>query len=97
MDHIDLLKLLDYTHAQLSTIRQVLAASGHADTMFAIDCLLGAAAEQTRCKLASLEHAGMPVGRHGAWDACGEARTDEIMPLGKPATGSPKPRARRAS
>lgn len=63
MHQSDLLELLDFTHTQLSKIRQAVAASDHAGTMFAIDCLVGAAAEQTRCKLASLEHAGMPVGR----------------------------------
>ncbi|WP_195179321.1 hypothetical protein [Mesorhizobium sp. INR15] len=65
MDHTNLFELLDYTHAQLSKIRAAVAASGHAGTMFNIDCLVGAAAEQTRCKLASLEHAGMPVARDG--------------------------------
>jgi hypothetical protein len=65
LDHIDLLELLDYTHAQLSKIRQAVAASGHAGTMFSIDCLVGAAAEQTKCKLASLKHAGMPIGQDG--------------------------------
>lgn len=69
LDHPDLLELLDYTHAQLSKIRQAVAASDHAGTMFSIDCLVGAAAEQTKCKLAILEHAGMPVGRHAASDA----------------------------
>jgi len=68
LDHPDLVELLDYTHSQLSKIRQAVAASDHAGTMFAIDCLVGAAAEQTKCKLASLEHAGMPIGRHGAAD-----------------------------
>ncbi|RVA20713.1 hypothetical protein EN935_33155 [Mesorhizobium sp. M7D.F.Ca.US.004.03.1.1] len=63
MDHTDLVELLDYTQAQLSKIRQAVAASDHAGAMFAIDCLVGAAAEQTKCKLASLEHAGLPIGR----------------------------------
>ena len=65
LDHTELIDLLDYTHAQLNKIRQAVAASDHAGTMFAIDCLIGAAAEQTKCKLAGLEHAGMPVGREG--------------------------------
>ncbi|MFA6155580.1 hypothetical protein [Mesorhizobium sp.] len=63
MEQTDLLELLDDIHAQLSKIRQAVADSDHAGAMFTIDCLVGAAAEQTRCKLASLEHAGMPVGR----------------------------------
>lgn len=66
MNHTDLVELLDYTHTQLSKIRQAVAASDHAGTMLSIDCLIGAAAEQTKCKLASLEHAGMPIGRQGA-------------------------------
>ncbi|MFD1984140.1 hypothetical protein ACFSOZ_15905 [Mesorhizobium newzealandense] len=86
MDHTGLVELLDYTQAQLSKIRQAVAASDHAGAMFTIDCLVGAAAEQTKCKLASLEHAGMPIGR----DA-------EVTPSGEPVTGSPTPRARRAS
>ena len=65
MDHAELIDLLDYTHAQLSKIRQAVAASDHAGTMFAIDCLIGAAAEQTKCKLAGLEHAGMPIAGDG--------------------------------
>ena len=65
LDHAELIDLLDYTHAQLSKIRQAVAASDHAGAMFTIDCLVGAAAEQTKCKLAGLEHAGMPVGRDG--------------------------------
>ena len=65
MDHAELIDLLDYTHAQLSKIREAVAASNHAGAMFTIDCLIGAAAEQTKCKLAGLEHAGMPVGRDG--------------------------------
>ncbi|QND63434.1 hypothetical protein HB777_05600 [Mesorhizobium loti] len=84
MDHTDLVELLDYTQAQLCKIRQAVAASDHAGAMFAIDCLVGAAAEQTKCKLASLEHAGLPIGR--------EARVSD-----SPATGSPTPRAKRAS
>jgi len=63
LDHAELIDLLDYTHTQLSKIRQAVAASNHAGAMFTIDCLIGAAAEQTKCKLAGLEHAGMPVGR----------------------------------
>ncbi|MER8983439.1 MULTISPECIES: hypothetical protein [unclassified Mesorhizobium] len=65
MDHTGLVELLDYTQAQLTKIRQAVAASEHAGAMFTIDCLVGAAAEQTKCKLASLEHAGLPVGRDG--------------------------------
>ena len=65
LEHVELIDLLDYTHAQLSKIRQAVAASDHAGAMFTIDCLIGAAAEQTKCKLAGLEHAGMPVGRDG--------------------------------
>ena len=65
MDNAELIDLLDYTHAQLSKIRQAVAASDHAGAMFTIDCLIGAAAEQTKCKLAGLEHAGMPVCRDG--------------------------------
>ena len=86
LDHTGLVELLDYTQAQLSKIRQAVAASDHAGAMFTIDCLIGAAAEQTKCKLASLEHAGMPI-----------ARDSDVTPSGKPATGSPMPRARRAS
>ena len=71
MDHAELIDLLDYTHAQLNKIRQAVAASDHAGTMFAIDCLIGAAAEQTKCKLAGLEHAGMPIGRDGPVGASG--------------------------
>lgn len=63
MDHTGLVELLDYTHSQLGKIRQAVAASDHAGTMFSIDCLVGAAAEQTRCKLASLQHAGLPIGK----------------------------------
>lgn len=65
MDHTGLVELLDYTQTQLSKIRQAVAASDHVGDMFAIDCLVGAAAEQTKCKLASLEHAGLPIGRDG--------------------------------
>jgi hypothetical protein len=61
LDRTDLLALLKHTQAQLNEIRQAVAASDHAGAMFAIDCLVGAAAEQTRCKLASLEHAGFPI------------------------------------
>jgi len=99
LDHTDLVELLDYTQAQLSKIRQAVAASDHAGTMFAIDCLVGAAAEQTKCKLASLEHAGLPigrngpigqngpVGRHSAADAFegGAARPGKVTPPAKPA------------
>ena len=98
MDHTDLVELLDYTQVQLSKIRQAVAASDHAGTMFAIDCLVGAAAEQTKCKLASLEHAGLPIGRdgpvgqngpvgHSAADAFegGVARPGKVTPSGKPA------------
>ncbi|MER9303075.1 hypothetical protein NKJ06_17090 [Mesorhizobium sp. M0293] len=89
MDHTDLVELLDYTHAQLSKIRQAVAASEHAGAMVAIDCLVGAAAEQTKCKLASLEHAGLPISRHGAADAFGgsAARSGKVGPSGKPAAG----------
>lgn len=65
MDHTGLVELLDYTQAQLTKIRQAVAASDHAGAMFTIDCLIGAAAEQTKCKLASLEHAGLPIGKDG--------------------------------
>ena len=58
--------------------------------MFAIDCLVGAAAEQTKCKLASLEHAGLPIGPDGpigpyqpADDF--KARPGKATPSGKPA------------
>ena len=89
LDHTDLVELLDYTQAQLSKIRQAVAASDHAGAMFAIDCLVGAAAEQTKCKLASLEHAGLPIDRHSAADAFGgsAARPGKVGPSGKPAAG----------
>ncbi|UVK46426.1 hypothetical protein BPNPMPFG_002070 [Mesorhizobium sp. AR07] len=97
LDHTGLVELLDYTHAQLSKIRQAVAASDHAGAMFAIDCLVGAAAEQTKCKLASLEHAGLPIGRngpigrHSAADEFegGVARPGKLTPSGKPAAGRP--------
>jgi hypothetical protein len=52
--------------------------------MFAIDCLVGAAAEQTKCKLASIEHAGMPIGGHGEADAFEGSveRQDKVMSSG---------------
>ncbi|CAN7432007.1 hypothetical protein [Mesorhizobium sp. LjRoot246] len=84
MDHTDLVELLGYTHTQLTKIRQAVAASDHAGAMFAIDCLVGAAAEQTKCKLASLEHAGLPIGPYQAADGF-KARPGEAKPLGKPA------------
>ncbi|WP_292186076.1 hypothetical protein [Mesorhizobium sp.] len=52
--------------------------------MFAIDCLVGAAAEQTKCKLASLVHAGLPIGPHQAADGF-KARPGEATLSGKPA------------
>ncbi|RUZ80221.1 hypothetical protein EN943_04790 [Mesorhizobium sp. M7A.F.Ca.US.006.01.1.1] len=84
MDHTGLVELLDYTQAQLTKIRQAVAASEHAGAMFTIDCLVGAAAEQTKCKLASLEHAGLPIGRDGPIDGNGGA-----APPGKAASGKP--------
>jgi hypothetical protein len=87
VEQTDLLELLDDIHAQLSKIRRAVAASDHAGAMFAIDCLVGAAAEQTRCKLASLEHAGMPVGR--------AAEPDEPGPPAEPAVEKTAARARR--
>jgi hypothetical protein len=87
VEQTDLLELLDDIHAQLSKIRRAVAASDHASAMFAIDCLVGAAAEQTRCKLASLEHAGMPVGRG--------AGPDEPGPQVEPAVENTAARARR--
>jgi hypothetical protein len=88
LDHTDLVELLDYTQAQLSKIRQAVAASDHAGTMFAIDCLVGAAAEQTKCKLAGLEHAGMPVGRDvGGSGAVGGVHAESAKPVTRPATG----------
>ena len=87
VEQTDLLELLDDIHAQLSKIRRAVAASDHAGAMFAIDCLVGAAAEQTRCKLASLEHAGMPV--------CRGAEPDEPGPPAEPAVEKTAARARR--
>jgi hypothetical protein len=89
LEQTDLLELLDDTHAQLTEIRRAVAASDHAGAMFAIDCLVGAAAELTRCKLASLEHAGMPVGR--------EAGPDEPEATDEQAAEKALARARRLS
>lgn len=89
MDHTDLVELLDYTQAQLSKIRQAVAASDHAGAMFAIDCLVGAAAEQTKCKLASLEHAGLPIGRD-AFEG-GAAPPGKVTLSGQPAAGRRPP------
>jgi hypothetical protein len=68
VDNTDLRDLLEYTHSQLNTIRKAVAASGHARTMFSIDCLVGAAAEQAKCKLAGLNCGDMPIGRHESDD-----------------------------
>ncbi|MFC3324513.1 hypothetical protein [Mesorhizobium cantuariense] len=89
MDHTDLVELLDYTQAQLSKIRQAVAASDHGGAMFAIDCLVGAAAEQTKCKLASLEHAGLPISRPVGRDALegDAARPGKATSSGKPNAG----------
>jgi hypothetical protein len=85
LDHTDLVELLDYTQTQLTKIRQAVAASDHAGAMFAIDCLVGAAAEQTKCKLASLEHAGLPIGRDAVEGSA--PRPGKATASGKPAAG----------
>jgi hypothetical protein len=64
VDNTNLRDLLEFTHTQLNTIRKAVAASGHARAMFSIDCLVGAAAEQAKCKLAGLNSGEMPTGRH---------------------------------
>ena len=96
LDHTGLVELLDYTQAQLSKIRQAVAASDHAGAMVTIDCLIGAAAEQTKCKLASLEHAGLPIGRN---EPVGRKRAADDYEVGatRPGkvTSSGKPAARR--
>ena len=99
MDHTGLVELLDYTQAQLTKIRQAVAASDHAGAMFTIDCLVGAAAEQTKCKLASLEHAGLPIskdgpiGKNGPMDRDGPigrgAIEGGVAPPGKATSGKP--------
>ncbi|QND55917.1 hypothetical protein [Mesorhizobium huakuii] len=94
MDHAELIDILDYTYTQLSKIRQAVAASDHAGTMFAIDCLIGAAAEQTRCKLAGLEHAGMPVGRDAPVGANGTVAHFQTRAV-KPGAGKAATRVRR--
>jgi hypothetical protein len=94
LDHTDLVELLDYTQAQLSKIRQAVAASDHAGTMFAIDCLVGAAAEQTKCKLAGLEHAGMPVGRDASVGGSGTVARFRAR-AAKPDAGKAATRVRR--
>ena len=88
LDHAELIDLLDYTHAQLSKIREAVAASNHAGAMFTIDCLIGAAAEQTKCKLAGLEHAGMPVGRDGPVSRDGPVGNDGAAGRDAPAGAS---------
>ncbi|QKC86226.1 hypothetical protein [Mesorhizobium sp. NZP2077] len=94
MDHAELIDLLDYTHAQLNKIRQAVAASDHAGAMFAIDCLIGAAAEQTKCKLADLEHAGMPVGRDAPAGGSGAVAHFQAR-AAKPDAGKAATRVRR--
>ncbi|KQU83248.1 hypothetical protein ASD99_06495 [Mesorhizobium sp. Root695] len=89
LDHTDLVELLDYTQAQLSKIRQAVAESDHGGAMFAIDCLVGAAAEQTKCKLASLEHAGLPIGRDAIEG--GAAPPGKVTPSDQPAAGRRPP------
>ncbi|MBZ9775450.1 hypothetical protein [Mesorhizobium sp. CO1-1-8] len=106
MDHTGLVELLDYTQAQLTKIRQAVAASEHAGAMFTIDCLVGAAAEQTKCKLASLEHAGLPIdrdgsiGRDGPIDGDGpigrSAFEGGAAPPGKATSGKPDARGNRS-
>jgi len=92
VDNTDLRDLLEYTHTQLNTIRKAVAASGHARTMFTIDCLVGAAAEQAKCKLAGLNCGEMPIGRHI------DATDDGVVAPGKLASDragqgvSPRPR-----
>lgn len=93
LDHTGLVELLDYTQAQLTKIRQAVAASDHAGAMFTIDCLIGAAAEQTKCKLASLEHAGLPIAKDGPIDGDGPigrgAFEGGAAPPGKATSGKP--------
>ncbi|MET2825557.1 hypothetical protein [Mesorhizobium shangrilense] len=92
MDNTNLRDLLEFTHTQLNTIRKAVAASGHARTMFSIDCLVGAAAEQAKCKLAGLNGGDMPMGRRI------DAVDDGVAAPGKLASGragqgvSPRPR-----
>ncbi|RVA55634.1 hypothetical protein EN933_07900 [Mesorhizobium sp. M7A.F.Ca.US.001.01.1.1] len=88
MDHTGLVELLDYTQAQLTKIRQAVAASDHAGAMFTIDCLVGAAAEQTKCKLASLEHAGLPISKDGPIGKDGPIKGGAAPP-GKATSGKP--------
>lgn len=94
LDNAELIDLLDYTHTQLSKIRQTVAASNHVGTMFTIDCLIGAAAEQTKCKLAGLEHAGMPVGRDAPVGASGTVARFQAR-AAKPDAGKAATRVKR--
>ena len=95
MDHAELIDLLDYTHSQLNKIRQAVAASNHAGAMFTIDCLIGAAAEQTKCKLAGLERAGMPVGRDAPVGRDGPVGASGAANAGKPDAGKAETRVKR--
>lgn len=88
LDHTGLVELLDYTQAQLTKIRQAVASSDHAGAMFTIDCLVGAAAEQTKCKLASLEHAGLPISKDGPIGRDGPIKGGAAPP-GKATSGKP--------
>lgn len=94
VDNTDLRDLLEFTHTQLNTIRKAVAASGHARAMFSIDCLVGAAAEQAKCKLAGLNCGDMPMGRRESIDAV----DDGVVASGKLVSGragqgvSPRPR-----
>jgi hypothetical protein len=99
LDHTELVELLNYTQAQLGKIRVAVAASDHAGAMLAIDCLVGAAAEQTKCKLASLGHAGMPIGKDGPIDDGPSAEKGTIARFrawaARPAAGKARMRGSR--
>ncbi|WP_421917101.1 hypothetical protein [Mesorhizobium sp.] len=95
MDNTDLRDLLEFTHTQLNTIRSAVAASGHARVMFSIDCLVGAAAEQAKCKLAGLDRGQMPIGRRESIEAVdGTVRPGKTPP--HRAGRGLSPRARRS-
>lgn len=94
MDNTDLRDLLEFTHTQLNTIRKAVAASGHARVMFSIDCLVGAAAEQAKCKLAGLNCGEMPIGRHVNATDGGVVESGKLV-SGRAGQGL-SPRARRS-